>query len=305
MFSKYNISINIGDNIWIYNTFKKSIIKLSQQEYDQILNGDIEKISSELHKSLIQKGIVFFGENESEVLLKEYEKCVEDLKLELMIISSTACNFACGYCYENLVPKSIDKKFEIVLLKYLEKNIRNFKSLFLEWFGGEPLIEKKYVISISKEVKKLCQENHISFLSSITTNGYFLDYSTFSELLSANVIYYQVTIDGDKDWHDKYRPLVNGAGTYEKIMSNLLDIKKKSPVNKYFRLTIRNNICKENIESCGKFAKIFEKNFGNDKRFDIFQFPISNWGGKKIEGLKNNLFHKKDILSSNSNFAFE
>ena len=173
--------------------------------------------------------------------------------------------------------------FEKTFIKFLNQNISKYSSLFIEWFGGEPLLAKKYVISIAKKARGICKKINIPFLSSITTNGYYLNYAVFSELLDGNVIYFQVTIDGNKKWHDKYRPLKNGDGTYEVIFNNLLSIKRNVPINKIFRLTIRSNICNDNKEACMQFEKIFEENFGDDDRFQLFHFPIKDWVEKKLQ----------------------
>ena len=60
----------------------------------------------------------------------------------------------------------------------------------------------------------------------MTTNGFFLDKTMFDMLYKLKIYNYQITIDGEKEHHDKYRVTHNGKGTYDVIMSNLLNIKK-------------------------------------------------------------------------------
>ena len=116
-----------------------------------------------------------------------------------------------------------------------------------------------------------------------------MDFETFSKMIDGNIVFFQVTIDGNQEWHDRYRPLKNGHGTYNVIFNNLLSIKKNIPSSKMFNITIRNNVSKDNEEACRGFTRVFEESFGDDNRFQLFQYPIKDWGGDKIKSLKNKL----------------
>ena len=62
-------------------------------------------------------------------------------------------------------------------------------------------------------------------ISSMTTNGYFLDCATFEKLSAYNLIDIQITIDGLKQTHDMQRVLKDGSPTFDKIINNLIEIK--------------------------------------------------------------------------------
>lgn len=56
------------------------------------------------------------------------------------------------------------------------------------------------------------------------------------------VSFIQVTIDGPKEIHDKRRCLKSGGGSYDRILSNLSNIKEDTPLN----VDIRINVDKRN-----------------------------------------------------------
>ena len=58
------------------------------------------------------------------------------------------------------------------------------------------------------------------------------------------MIAHTVSIDGIKETHDKQRVLANGEGTYDTIMSNLLDIKNKTK-SAIQKIIIRTNVSKD------------------------------------------------------------
>lgn len=76
----------------------------------------------------------------------------------------------------------------------------------LSWFGGEPLLYfKEVVYSISLYTKHLCKENGISFYNSITTNASKITPEMVDQMNEISLSIFQITIDGDKERHDKIR----------------------------------------------------------------------------------------------------
>lgn len=295
--------------VWIYNNFSKRIIKLEPSVAEQLkknifISLEIEN-PLEYNKLLCNGMICEDDKEETEFYINNVEKDKRKLKLEFTVMASTDCNFRCQYCYEQLVPKTIDKKFMDTFLQYIEKNISKFQGLFIEWFGGEPLLAAKQIVELSSKLKAICKKNRKTYLGSMTTNGYTLDYNTFLKLLSENILFYQITIDGNKTTHDQYRPLKNGKGTYDRIVKNLIEIKQYAPSYRTFRIVIRNNVSKKNKKECEDFAAWFNDFFGEDKRFQLLQFPIKDWGGQRIEGMKDDLFQEIESMNQDRNNIFE
>ncbi|MED9903212.1 MAG: hypothetical protein UFG06_03420 [Lachnospiraceae bacterium] len=287
--SIYNVYIEIDGIIWIYNNKVKSLISLSSDESKIVRTTDVRALPSDLIKKLFDNKMIYDGENETDEFINSFYEKMGEKKLNVMIMASTACNFDCIYCYENYEPKTIDLNFSDIFLHSLIKSIESFSSVFLEWFGGEPLLAKKQIIYISNKSREICRKNKKPFVGAITTNGYYLNYDTFSQLIDGNIIFFQITLDGVQDSHDKYRPLKNGEGSYIVIFNNLLEIKKRVSDSKIFRLTIRNNVSKENALACQEFKKVFNEYFGDDNRFQLFQYPIKDWGGSGVDSIKDQL----------------
>jgi uncharacterized protein len=88
-------------------------------------------------------------------------------------------------------------------------------------FGGEPLLNYKVLLKSVKDIKSL---EHIGVSSDITliTNGTLLN-KNIAEELFPYMDAFQITIDGTKESHDRLRPYKNGFGTYDVILSNLIE----------------------------------------------------------------------------------
>jgi len=191
--------------------------------------------------------------------------------LKLILFVTEQCNFRCVYCYEDF---KIGKMHEEVLegvRNLITKRIDEINVLELGFFGGEPLLNKNTVLEISNWAKQLCEGKSISYISSMTTNGYGLDKETFKNLLFSGVTNYQITLDGEKEHHDKMRPAVNGKSTFDKIIGNL---KMMVHNDKNFHCTLRFNIADNNYESVKAFIVLHGKLFENDNRFSLHFHPI-------------------------------
>jgi uncharacterized protein len=223
----------------------------------------------------------FFVKNQDEVreIVKEkYAETNTSKKLELILmVVNEACNFDCVYCYEDHSQKDRMGEYEKqVLTRFIEKQKLN--EIGIDYFGGEPLLNKEFILSFNKSILEYANNNSIHFTSSMTTNGYSLTKELFEKFLDLKITNYQITLDGNREDHDKLRPLVNGKGSFDKIYKNLVEISKIDK-ERYFSITIRINFnhitaTKEKRE---QFLSLLKKDFGGDNRFLIHPHPIGNW----------------------------
>lgn len=278
MLSKYNI---YGTD-YIYNVLEDKIVKFDgyKKEY---------KLLEELKNKKIIIGDLT---NELESLFEKYIKFITNGDtLYLTLIITNQCNFMCAYCYENdNEVVQFNKESSQILINFLLEEYKRqpYKKVIINWFGGEPLLKKDLVIQLSNTVKNICEERNIIYLGHITTNGYFLDYAVFDKLLRSNIIFYQITIDGEKNLHNSLRPPRNGLDSYSRIFKNLKDIYENTEKSLFYKIGIRNNVCTYNIESVKRFIKKFQNEFPDD-RFFTFQHTIDNWGGNRIHSLNSQL----------------
>lgn len=130
-------------------------------------------------------------------------------------------------------------------------------------------------------------------MAGITTNGYLLDVNRLKRLLSCCVIDYQITIDGVKEEHDRFRMLRNNNGTYDKIITNLTDISNnvKSGI---FNISVRCNFTKTSAKKYRNIIEQFYDLFGKDKRFSFSIHSVKDWGGKGIEQINDELMNNDE-----------
>ncbi|MBI4655935.1 MAG: SPASM domain-containing protein [Elusimicrobia bacterium] len=228
---------------------------------------------------------------------KMYEEYKKDTKKSILtLLASETCNFNCPYCfiYErrgfNMKPWVYS-----AILKFIEKNMEENSQLKINWFGGEPTLAHKNIVNFMHRLNALSNQNKFKVIYSMVTNGYLLNKDRFSEYVELGLNMFQITLDGNKESHDKTRTLRNGNGTFETIWKNLEQIKE---TNKCFDMAIRVNFLKgmeTEVELlAGKFAEVF----GKDDRFNIYFRPVYDFKTTRDEicSIKEDIYSLKEGL---------
>lgn len=196
--------------------------------------------------------------------------------LELILYPTEQCNFRCTYCYEDFLIGRMNEKTQAGIRNLINRRLPKLDNLHLQWFGGEPLAAKDLVIGLSEFAKKACDQAGVNFSGSLTTNGYLLTIDLAEKLCKLNQRNYQISLDGFESGHDQTRKLASGAGTFNRIWSNLLALKESSLD---FGVTLRVHLTKENVSSVKRLAQEIKKTFLSDSRFTVFLKTIENLGG--------------------------
>lgn len=144
------------------------------------------------------------------------------LKRSYTIFTTTACNASCSYCFEkgyNILTMS-EKTAEDVAT-YILKSRTKSRTVNIEWFGGEPLCNKKVMTIICSILK----ENGVKYTSGITTNGSLLPECSDEELRDIwNVTHIQLTFDDVEDGYDNSKNLPRG--TFDKLINSIERLEK-------------------------------------------------------------------------------
>jgi len=302
--SRFNVRTEDKDgNLLLLNTFTNKFIRISPED-KAIVIDILRKPESAQHESgffkyLLEKGFII-SSNVNEFRraeMKHLETIASEGKLSLTIMPNEDCNFRCKYCYESFAKNFMKESVQDGIINYLKKNIKKYNELHIDWFGGEPLTAIPIIEKLSKEMIELCAKNRVRYSAGMTTNGYNLSLDVFRKMQKCKVLSYQITLDGLKEHHDKSRVRIDGKGTFEKIVSNLRDIRDNVKSN-FYLFAIRSNVTKPIFDEIDDYWDFFKKEFGNDPRFFSHLHPTGNWGGDSVKSIENIFCSSKDIVSA-------
>jgi len=278
----------------------KSLISISQENRSYVQNllksNEIEN-NCEKIELLNKKGFLVPIEQDEKVKLKSiYLDTVSRNDLILILLPTEKCNFRCKYCYESFSKGKMKAEVQDGIIEFIRKNIHKYNSLYISWFGGEPLIAYDVVERLSKEIQVICKSNRKKYIASMTTNGYLLTAEMVKRLYKMGVTHFQVTIDGLKETHDNQRVLLNGGETFETIINNLCNVKNNAS-SRMLRFVIRTNVTKKIAENIEQYIDYFHEKFSDDPRFSFAIQPAMDWGGDTINDFRENLINEIEMFN--------
>jgi uncharacterized protein len=189
--------------------------------------------------------------------------------LELILLPTEKCNFRCTYCYEDYALGRMPPSIIAGIKRLISNRSKKLKVLSISWFGGEPLLAKNIVLDIGTHAYNECKKNNTQFIAGITTNGYMLEPALLHQLISINHLNFQITLDGDEEWHNKTRIQANSKPTFDRIWNNLLLFKD---IEQPFEVNLRLHVHKHNIESS---KRLYKKNKIRIRRRSQIQSVLS------------------------------
>lgn len=315
-FSQYNIVVEDDDRLIIANLKNENYLEATNEDIvnlKEILETKDFTANGELVKTLYDMGFIVDNEIDEYSIVKQ--ELSERLKKDddfanFMIYTTDQCNFRCIYCPEEHISQRLSKEKWDALYKHVEKKVADgtYKRLCFSFFGGEPLLESKKIIDFLTKIEDLkTRYTDLYCDHKITTNGYLLTPKLYDALTSLDVNFYQITVDGFRETHDKMRPRVDGSGTWDKIVENLKYISSK---NDKATILLRTNHNRLNEPYLKEFYSWVNENLKNEK-FVLSLNPVGKLSENLDDSLAANLDSEEimklrteiEILNENRSFS--
>ncbi|MGI6450832.1 MAG: thioether cross-link-forming SCIFF peptide maturase [Desulfitobacteriia bacterium] len=143
------------------------------------------------------------------------------------------CNLRCRYCFagtgsfggkRGLMSEETGKRALDFLLQHSGKR----PQCEVDFFGGEPLLNFAVVRKLIAYGKEIAHKAGKTMKFTLTTNAVLLDEAVTEFLLNEGVSIV-LSLDGREEVNDKMRPFVNGQGSYQRIVPQILNFIQKRP----------------------------------------------------------------------------
>ncbi len=219
-----------------YNTLTRRFFRITSSLSDKIAlalsKNQIECLPDYIVSKLKSGGFIVDKKFDELAFIREKKRqAIFDKNYFLIILPTLNCNYHCWYCIQDHIESKMDENTLENIKLHIDYmiNVEKIKSLHLDWFGGEPFLYFNEIISpISLYAQQLCIKAGIPFFNSSTTNGFFLSNEVIDKCSSLDFKHFQITLDGNKKFHDKVKFQKNCESTFSHVLININKLISKS-----------------------------------------------------------------------------
>ena len=250
--------------------YKESIFNLVITENDEsvvifnTLRGVVSSFDIDIYKSFHNKTGINSEVIDNQIIkcgfvveedANEYEEVITQMRqtaynnspgsLHFVIAPTMKCNYKCLYCFEketskncSMTNETAEKTIAFICNEINKKNPRH--SVDIQWFGGEPLLAIESIKYISTKLKKFVEDKGLEYVTTIITNGYYLDSHAVDVLKKYNTKNVQITLDGTKKTYSKMKGCSEDC--FDRVIGNIKSAEDELPIN------IRMNMDASNVD---------------------------------------------------------
>jgi len=182
----------------------------------------------------------------------------------LTIAPTLDCNFRCKYCFETHPKGKMSSETQAALVNFVESHLSRAKNFSVTWYGGEPLLAKEIIWSLSEKFLTLCKNFSVDYNAFIITNASLLEDSDVELFKQYKINGAQITIDGVKEVHDSRRRSVTGESTFDKLIDRVNFL-----LNENLSVIVRINIDKENIDRVDELLDVLSERITHREELKI------------------------------------
>ena len=242
-----------SDEYLVYNTLSQSVAVINKElkeAIDGLEEGRLPEGEVLEHLQTLEEMEILVPDEVDESRVVEYwfqSMKFDTSRFEATILTTFNCNFACTYCVEEGVKAdiSMDEETARLTVEWLVSRVQEARptSIRIDFYGGEPLMNVPAIEAVGGAMRRFAESGGIEYQSGVVTNGALLTPGVVDRLLAAGVTFAKVTLDGDREVHDRRRPFKNGKGSFDVVLKNIVAVSDR------LRFTIGGNFDSESIGS--------------------------------------------------------
>jgi uncharacterized protein len=180
--SRYNFCLPLSDGHALYNASTGGVMKLEGRdsaELAELLAGprtaiEEDELGEELAGRLWRNGfVVDAAADEVEPVRERYWTARGRAPVVLVVTTTMECNLGCYYCYESRSGDAIgaDSADELARVAAERLERQGKRSLHVNWYGGEPLLNIDAMERGSLAMQRYCKEAGVAYHASVLSNG--------------------------------------------------------------------------------------------------------------------------------------
>jgi uncharacterized protein len=261
--SMFNVRVPLdqvgqGDDVFLMNTFTDAQLIVSREVaalLDRIGTEALAPTADEREAltTLSEHGFIVPDRESERHSLEQHFRDIRESQdsLRVTVLTTLQCNFACDYCFQgdhgdyNKFAAKMTMETAAKVAGWIEERFDAVgpQTFVLTLFGGEPLLNLPVGYYLAERLWEASQARGIRMVLNVITNGLLLTPEVVDRLAPCGLNAVKVTLDGDRDVHNRMRPLRGGQGTFDKIIENVRKVAGKC------RISIGGNFDETSVDS--------------------------------------------------------
>jgi uncharacterized protein len=245
--SMFNVRVPLDDSneVFLMNTFTDAQLIVSSDVAE--LLDRVEQPSAgwttderEALATLAENGFIVESREVDRDHVRRYFHEVRESREQLRttVLTTLQCNFACDYCIQgdhgdynkHATKMSLDTAAKVADWAEQRLDALRPESYVLTFFGGEPLLNLPVMYYLAERMWGACEARGVRMLVNVITNGLLLTPAIVDRLNEYGLNGIKITLDGDRETHNRSRPLRGGQGTFDKIIQNIRLVAHKTRI---------------------------------------------------------------------------
>lgn len=256
--SRYNFHVPIGDDVvLLYNANTGAVLRLNgvdALELGQALCGGVVELTETilpqlLFGQLVANGfIVPSGTDELAIIRRRYTQARGETPLVVTLTSTMDCNLGCYYCYEARSTDRLETQHISAIESWITERLhsRADKSLHIDWYGGEPMLNVDFIETASLALQRLCERERAPYSASIISNGTAWPDDAGNFVNRHKIRQVQISFDGLSENHNLRRRYRRGFSPGTGASSFDLTVALVDKLLDFTRVDVRLNLDQRN-----------------------------------------------------------
>ncbi len=285
-FLTYCVAMVCAEGVLLYNTLTKELLLVDGAESALLCPDDLNtspllrQCAAPLFRYLYDNYFIVPQGNDDKHLCLALRAIARELTTadngghltHYTILTTTACNARCFYCYEKGAPRQQMSAVTAQRVVAFIKEHCGGRRVALSWFGGEPLYNTMPIDIISQGLRAA----GIAFSARMTTNGYLFDDAVVAQARACwQLQRVQITLDGTEHEYNRRKAYIYPTGSaFLRVIDNISRLLAAG-----IGVTVRLNMDAQNYGDLCTLSDDLLRRFGSDKAFRIYVAPLSSADG--------------------------
>jgi uncharacterized protein len=214
--SRYNFAVQVSSGTLLYNANTGAVQHLSGR-HAAILSRALttgpadfpaESLDEVTREQFLTAGFLLPADKDEVAEVRErFRRARAETPIVLTLTTTMDCNLGCYYCYEERSQDRLElRDVGTVVALALDRLRRSGKrSLHVDWYGGEPLLNIEFLETASLALQALCEGAGVAYQASIISNGTCWPVDVGAFVRRHRLRQVQISFDGLRRNHDSRR----------------------------------------------------------------------------------------------------